>query len=375
MRKTVSVVIIGGGIQGLSLAYHLARGGLNRVCVIEMNTLGSGSSGRSATVTAHSLRSEQCLPLVQLSFSAFLRFHDELGCDPGYEPIGFLLLCNDQSELVVRENYALLQHRGVESHLVDREVIADLTPGLHLQDIALGLFTPRDGTIDAHSIMMAYAQHARRQGIELCEGVKATGLEVQRDQVTGVHTTAGTIASQRVVNAAGFRAHQVAEWAQMDLPITNYKRHIFVTGPVPTYAGTFPFTYELGVGWYIRREGPGVLIGMGKARSDEEDPQVDWSFLEQVVEHSLHRAPALGEAGAKTAWAGLRSLTPDDNPILGEAPHLKGFFNDCGWCGHGVMNAPGGGMVLADLIIHGETKLVDVTAFRADRFEGWLRHP
>jgi sarcosine oxidase subunit beta len=111
---------------------------------------------------------------------------------------------------------------------------------------------------------------------------------------------------------------------------------------------------------------------MGKQESDEEDPQVDWSFLDQLVEHSMHRAPALAEAGIKSGWAGLRSLTPDDDPILGEAPHLRGFFNDCGWGGHGVMNAPGGGMVVADLIACGATDLVDVRPFRADRFQDWL---
>jgi sarcosine oxidase subunit beta len=127
------------------------------------------------------------------------------------------------------------------------------------------------------------------------------------------------------------------------------------------------------VGWYFRREGPGLLIGMGKQESDEEDPQVDWSFLDQVVEHSMHRAPPLAEAGVMKGWAGLRSLTPDDDPILGPAPHLAGFFNDCGWGGHGIMNAPAGGSILADLILHGETDLADVHPFRAERFPGWLR--
>jgi len=368
VNSTAEIVIIGGGIQGLSLAYHLTSKGVTDVCVLEMNTLGSGSSGRSASVTAHSFTSEHCLALVRLSFDALMRFPDELGGDPGYVPSGFLMLCGEQNVPDTRRNYAVLQRHGVESQLVDRAGIAALTPGLNLDDIALGLYTPRDGHIDAHSIMMTYAQHARRMGAQFFEGVRATGLEIRGDRVAGVHTTAGTIATPCAVNAAGFRAREVAAWAGMDLPITNYKRHIFTTGPIPTYAGEFPFTYELEAGWYISREGPGVLIGMGKTESDEEDPQVDGSFLDQVVEHSMRRAPALAEAGIRGGWAGLRSLTPDDDPILGEAPHLKGFFNDCGWGGHGVMNAPAGGMVLADLILDGKTSLVDVHPFRADRF-------
>jgi sarcosine oxidase subunit beta len=155
----------------------------------------------------------------------------------------------------------------------------------------------------------------------------------------------------------------------MELDITNSKRHIFVTGPVPEYSGTFPCTTDLDAGWYFLREGPGLIIGMGMHESDEEDPQVDWSFLDEVVEQSIHRAPPLAEAGVKDAWAGLRPLTPDHYPILGEAPHLKGFFNDCGWGGTGIMNAPAAGMVMADLILRGETSLIDVHPFRADRFD------
>jgi sarcosine oxidase subunit beta len=370
MRNSATVVIIGGGIQGISLAYHLARRGVTDVRLVEMNTLGSGSSGRSATVTAHSFTSEHCLQLIKLSFAAYMRFEDELDADLGYEPIGFMLIGGAGAVSDLRENHTILQRNGVESQLLGQQQIAALTPRLNLEDIQMGLLTPQDGVIDPHSIMMAYARAARRLGVSFNEGVKATGLAIRGDRVVGVQTSAGLIASGCVVNAGGFRAREVATWAGMDLPITNYKRHIFVTGPVSAYAEPFPFTYEVPLGWYFRREGPGLLIGMGKEESDEEDPQVDWSFLDAVVEHSMHRAPALAVAGVKNGWAGLRSLTPDDDPILGEAEHLQGFYNDCGWGGHGVMNAPAGGMVVADLIIDGDTDLVNAQPFRAERFSG-----
>jgi sarcosine oxidase subunit beta len=372
VKRTCDVVIIGGGIQGLSLAYHLTCQGITDICLLEMNTLGSGSSGRSASVTIHSGTSESSLQLTKLSFDAYLRFQDELDADPGYDPIGMLFLCGAERLAELRYSYNVLRQHGVESYLVDRQGIADLTPGLNLEDIELGLYTPHDGVLDAHSIMMAYARHARRHGAEIDEGVTATGLAIQGDRAVGVHTTAGMIAAECVVNAAGFRAREVASWGGMDLPITNSKRHIFVTGPVPAYSDAFPCTTDLEAGWYIRREGPGVLIGMGLHESDEEDPQVDWSFLDDVVEHSIYRAPLLSEAGVITGWAGLRPLTPDGHPILGKVPHLTGYFNDCGWGGHGIMHAPVGGMILADLIHHGESSLMDARLFGADRFGGWL---
>jgi sarcosine oxidase subunit beta len=372
MKPMAEAVIIGGGIQGASLAYHLARRGLTDVCLVEMNDLGSGSSGRSASLITFASPPEACLPLTVLSFAALMRFQDELGGDPEYDPIGCLRLAGERGVPFFRRRHELLRRWGIESHLVDRETINDLTPGLNLEDIEVGLYVPCDGNIEPHSILMAYAQSARGMGVQIAQRVKATGLEIEGGRLRGVHTTAGFITTPRVINAAGFCAREVGAWAGMALPIRNLKRHIFFTGPVALYSRSIPFTYEYEVEWYIRREGPGVLIGMGATESDEKDPQVDWAFLDVIGEHTMHRAPALADAEIKGGWAGLRPMTPDDNPILGEAPHLPGFFNDCGWDGHGVMHAPAGGLLMAELIVDGEATSADVSPFRVERFDGWL---
>jgi sarcosine oxidase subunit beta len=372
VKKTSDVVIVGGGIQGLSLAYHLAAKGIADVSLLEMNTLGSGSSGRSAAIIGFAFQSERSLPMTLASFSALMRFEEEMGAGPDYAPIGCLLLGGPHSAPELRRRAALLQELGVDSHLVDGEAISHLTPGLNLEDVEIGLYNAREGCIDPHAIMMAYAAGARRRGADLVEGVRASGLQIDGNRIVGVHTTAGTIATRCVVNAAGFNARQVATWAGLDLPITNLKRHIFVTGPVAAYDRSFPFTYDAEVSWYFRREGPGLIIGMGAVESNEEDPQVDWSFLDVVIEHSVHRAPALEEAGIKTAWAGLRPVTPDDDPILGPVPGLAGYWNDCGWGGHGVMQAPAAGLALAEWIANGQPASVDLACFGADRDFGSL---
>lgn len=368
-KETADLVIVGGGIQGLSLACHLAARGLTDVCLLEMNTLGSGSSGRSAAVIGYAFPNEDCLPLVRYAFGAIQRFKEEMEADPGWEPIGNLLLAGAQGAPGLRRRHAILVEQGIGSELVDRETIRRLTPGLNLDDIELGWYGAGEGCIDPHSLMMGYATQARRRGVRFLEGVRATGLEIRGGQVTGVRTPEGIIATPCAVNAAGFNARQVAGWAGMDLPITNIKRHIFCTGPVAGFEGTFPFTYEVELPWYLRREGPGLLIGMGNIASEEEDPQVDWRFLDEVIEHSIHRAPALVDAGVKTAWAGLRPVTPDDNPILGPAEHLPGFWNDCGWGGHGIMHAPAGGLILSEWILDGKPNTIAAAeGFQAGRF-------
>lgn len=369
MKSYAEIVIIGGGIQGLSLAYYLTQQGVSDLCLLEMNTLGSGSSGRSAAIIGYAFPSEECLPLLRLSFDAFLHFEEELGVEPGYDPIGCLQVANAEQAPELRRRHTLLQELGVESHLLDLDAIPELTPGLYLEDIELGLYEPGAACLDPHTIMMAYAQHARRGGAHLLEGVRATGLEIKGERVVGVQTTAGSIATPCVVNAAGFCARQVADWAGMELPITNVKRHIFFTGPVAAYAQPFPFTYEVEPTWYFRREGPGLLIGMGTSPSDEEDPQVDWHFLDEVIEHSIHRAPPLEEAGVRSAWAGLRPITPDDGPILGPASHLGAFWNDCGWGGQGIMLAPAGGLVMAEWLLEGAPASADADLFLAQRFD------
>jgi sarcosine oxidase subunit beta len=366
--QSAPVVIIGGGIQGLSLAYHLALLGMDGVCLVERETLGSGSSGKSAAVIGLGFQEEACLPLAAASLVAIQRFEEELGARPDYEPIGSLLLARDHSLSWLMQRHRLLKRMAVESHLLAPASVEALTPGLNLEGIVQALLLPKEGLLDPHSIMMAYATQARRRGVRLLEGVAATGLQIQSGRVTGVETTEGTIPCRWVVNAAGARAQEVAGWAGHSLPITVVKRHIMVTGPVAAYRATIPFTCELDPTWYVRREGPGLLLGMGAAEVEGVDERVEDRAIEALIEYSVFRAPALEDAGLMTTWAGLRPCTPDDLPIMGPVDHLQGYVEDCGWGGHGVMHAPAAGCALAEWIVHGKPAELDLEPFRASRF-------
>jgi sarcosine oxidase subunit beta len=368
MERSADVVIIGGGIQGLSLAYHLATLGLTDVCLLEMGMLGSGSSGLSASIIGHAFQSDRMLPLTHRSFQALLRFQDDVGVDPDYEPIGVLILAGKAGATEAQRRHAILESLGVESKLLAREEIRRLTPGLNLAGIELAHHLPRDGCLDAHMIMMGYAGRARGFGVQILEEVEATGFRMADDRITAVETTAGPITARWVVNAAGARAREVASWAGLDLPITNLKRHIVVTGPVHTYDQSIPFTYDWEQSWYMRREGPGLLMGMGAQPVASDDLRVESAMVEAIIDYAIFRAPSMEDAGLMTSWAGLRSMTPDEDPILGLVAHPTNYVNDCGWGGIGVMNAPAAGQALAELIITGAARSVDITPFAAERF-------
>jgi len=369
LKRTAEVVVIGAGIQGTSVAYHLARRGMTDVVVVEMGTIGSGSSGRSAAMLVHHTFSRTHWDLLRISLAAYRRFEEELEVDPGLRSIGRLRLVTHRlaTETPYTEPRA---GYGSTCEVLDTSQIDALVPGLFLEDVAFGLYNPEDAVLDPHAVYRGYASWARRQGVEICEGVKAICVQIRSGQVVGVVTSDGVISAPRLVNAAGPWAREVGTWAGLDLPIANFKRHIFFVTPPPPppFDAERPFLQDLDLEWYCRREGPGLIIGIGNSPSDPGDTMIDRSLLPEVVERILHRAPTMAEARITNGWVGLRSLTPDDDPIVGEAATIGGLFNCCGWGGHGVMHAPAGGLLTAELITDGRATSADVAGFRLERF-------
>lgn len=369
MLNTADVVVIGGGIQGLSCAYHLAAKGVKNVSLVELEFLGSGSSGRSAAMLVHAMWSPQTILLSRLSAQEYFAFKQVVGEEFEYKPIGHMNVATAAAEHALREEVAMQQGMGVPIEVLSPDDIQKAVPALNVQDLVLGAVCWQDGVIDPHAVMQAYARAARRLGAEINEMVRATGIVTENGRVVAVETTEGKIATPLVVNATGARAGEVASWVGLHLPITNYKRHIFITDEFPAIPRNTPFVMDTEVEWYFRKEGENVLMGMGREESTTFEPQFEPEFQEQVIERAALRAPVLLEATIVRGWAGLRALTPDDLPILGFAPGVEGFVNCCGWGGHGVMHAPAGGILTAEVIVDGKASSLDITPFRLERFQ------
>lgn len=368
MRTTADIVVIGGGIQGLSCLYHLAARGIKNISLVELDLLGSGSSGRSAAMLMLSMSREETIDLSYVAWKEYMAFPELFGESTHFKQIGYLTLATEAARAELEEEVAVQEKMKVPIERIDAQQAKEIVPAINVDDIVMAAFCRTDGVIDPHAVMQAYARGAKALGAEINERVQATGIAVEHGRVVGVETTGGRIATPLVVNATGARAREVGAWVGLDLPITNYKRHIFITDEFRAVPQNTPFTMDLEAQWYFRKEGENVLMGMGREESTTFEPQYEPEFQEKVIERAAHRAPLLLNAKILRGWAGLRALTPDDLPVLGYAPGVQGFVNCCGWGGHGVMHAPAGGILTSEIIVDGKASSMDVTPFQYERF-------
>lgn len=368
MRTTADVVVIGGGIQGLSCLYHLAAKGVKNISLVELDLLGSGSSGRSAAMLMLSMSRKETIALSYVAWKEYMAFPERFGESTHFKQIGYMTVATEAAKEALMEEVEVQEKMKVPIELLTPQEVKEIVPAVNIEGIVMGAICRTDGVIDPHAVMQAYARGAKALGAEINERVQATGIALENGRVVGVETTAGRISTPLVVNATGARAKEVGAWVGLNIPITNYKRHIFITEPFKEIPQNTPFMMDLEAEWYFRKEGENVLMGMGREESTTFQPQFEPEFQEKVIERAAIRAPILLNAKILRGWAGLRALTPDDLPVLGFAPGVGGFVNCCGWGGHGVMHAPAGGILTSEIIMDGKATSMDVTPFRYERF-------
>lgn len=368
--KSADVVIIGGGVIGCSIAYHLAAKRAGRIVLLEREAfLGTGSTAKAAGGFRHQFSNEANIRLSIKSISKLESFADEIGWTIDFHQDGYLFLLSREEDVAAFRRSVELQRRlGVPVEMLVPEDAAKLVPGLFAGDVLAATFCSKDGIAEAHGVTQGYAQAARRLGAEIITCMEATGINVKNHKVTGVVASDGPISTPVVINAAGPWARSVAAMAGIDLPVYPYRRMAFTTHPFDAAPRSWTMTVDFSTSFYFHRESGGVLMGM----SDESEPSsfnqaVDWNFLDKVIEVAVRRFPPLAEAGISRAWAGLYEVTPDSNPIICQAPEVEGFYLANGFSGHGFMHAPAVGELLAELIVDGRTS-IDLSPFSLERF-------
>jgi sarcosine oxidase subunit beta len=368
--ETADVVIVGGGVMGCALAYQLARRGVD-VVVVERAQLGSQSTARNAGGVRQQFSNEQNVRVQMLSTRLLEGFEQEIGVPADFRQVGYLfVLTRPQDVESFREQMAMWHRVGLtEARWLDAEEARMLVPVLNTEDVLDCTFCPTDGIAGPASVTAGYASAARRHGARLLEEVAVIGVDVTGGRVSGVRTSRGDIATRAVFDCAGAWSGEVGRLAGIDVPVKPYRRHVFVSGRFEELPRGAPMAVDFATSFYFHPEGEGVLFGM----SDREEPssfnqEVDWDFLERTVEVAALRAPLIAErASVRTAWAGLYETTPDHQAILGPVPSLEGFWCACGFSGHGFMQAPAVGLLLAQLLTEGRSE-IDLSPFSIQRF-------
>lgn len=366
---SADVVIVGGGVIGASIAYHLSLRGAGRVIVLERDRLGSGSTGKNAGGIRLQFSTEVNVRLSQRALPRLEAFKDEMGVDPQFHQVGYLFLITAERDVAPFErSLALWQKLGVPATRMTAAEAHALFPEVRVDDVRFATFCAKDGYADPHSILQGYVARARERGVEFREGAEVTGIELEGGRVAAVRAAGDRIACPMVIDAAGAWGARIGAMVGLALPIAPLRRHIFVTAPVPGLDHEFPLTIEFATGLYFHRESGGVLLGMADpADGPGYDDSVNWDFLPTVVERALERLPVLERATVKTGWAGFYEDTPDKHPILGPIDEVPGFIGAAGFSGHGLMHAPAAGEVIAQVVC-GEPTSVDITALRFERF-------
>jgi sarcosine oxidase subunit beta len=368
--RTASVVIIGGGVVGCSIAYHLARRGARDVVVLERETVGSGTTSKAAGGIRGQFPTETEIRFSLESLRVLQHFEEEFGVDPGFKQIGYLFLLKDEQDLRGFERRIALQRRmGVDVRVITPKEAQAIVPALYVDDVIAAVWGPQDGLAGPAEVTAGFAKRARELGARIVEGVEVTAIDHRDGKVRGVRTTAGEIATPLVVNAAGPTAARVGRLAGVTLPVFPRRRHIFFTQPFPDLPGPVPLTHDRASGFYFRKELDQVLLSPGDVEDIGEDEVVpmDWGKLEETVSKAVHRLPIIERAQIAGGWAGLRPLTPDDHAIIGWAPGVEGFFVAVGFGGHGFQHSPTTGRVVSEWLIDGAPSM-DLSLFAPDRF-------
>lgn len=375
LRKTASIVIIGGGVMGASAAYHLAQRGVKDIVLLEKEEFfGQGATGRCAGGVRYQFATEVNIRLSLASLPMLERFPQEMNQEIDYRQCGYLfLLTNDKDIAVFEHNVALQNKLGVNTQWLTGDQIRALLPQMRLDDVLKGTLHAKDGLSDPNGVVMGYVNAATKLGVQCINNVDVTGLQVTGGKISGVETNQGSIAAPIVLNAAGPWAAQVGALAGVQIPITPIRRQMLTTTPLPEIPADFPFVIDFAQSLYFHREGDGLLTGMSnpdQAAGYDQSVDPDWELIN--LEKAAARLPLLEKAGMASHWAGLYEVTPDAHPIFGKTP-VDSFYVVAGFSGHGFMHGPISGKLMSEIILDGKASTVDVSMLDLARFsEGRL---
>lgn len=363
----VDVLVIGAGIMGASCAFHLAEQGTSVVVLEAQNAPAMGSTARSVAGVRVQFTEEVNIRISWESIQTYQHFSDLYGESAEYRPQGYLLLVPPERWAAHLESVKLQQQIGVPVHVLTPEEAQNIVQ-FDTANIAGTTYGPSDGVIDPHRVTLAYLRMAQARGASLYVQAPVTSAK-RVGNVWQVKTPKGLFEAEYIVNATGPWAGKVGKLAGLEVPIAASRRMVYATTPTD-WQHVYPTTIDLATGFYLRSEGRRILF----SRSNPDEPAgftegVDWGWFELTLKGGIERFPWLSEArlDRQACWWGYYEVTPDHNPILGRMPGVENWINVAGFSGHGVQQAPAVGRLMAEEIVLGRAKSIDIDLLRMER--------
>jgi sarcosine oxidase subunit beta len=382
MTNTADVIIIGAGVHGASLAFHLARRGVN-VIVLEKKFVAAGATGRSSGLVRMHYDVREDSELAWVSFQYFRNWREMVGESCGFTRTGFIQLVARGDMQTLKANVAMHQDIGIPTMLIKADDVKRLAPSFATDDIELAAYEPESGYAMPSDTANAFINAAKEKGARLIQACAVTGIALGGGKAKGVQTTQGPYEAPVIVNAAGAWAGKVNEMAGLDLPYDTWRHDtMFVARPRqvgPSHPTVIDFANEM----YFRPEGDLTLVGLEDGNPLGESPDGDTDharkgFVERGIDRICRRIPIMENGGLHSAHGGYDGITPDQHPMLGAAGP-DGFYLDCGFSGTGFKISPAVGLCMSELILDGRSRSVDLAIYTPQRFkEGKLiagEHP
>jgi sarcosine oxidase subunit beta len=369
LPTAADVTVVGGGVIGTSIAFHLAEAGAD-VCLLERDQLAGGSTSRAAGGFRAQFSDPLNIAIGLRSIEAFERFGERPGAEIDLHQVGYLFLLDREDDVAAFETSVALQHTlGVPSRFVDLDEVQALCPIAGLDGVLAATYCAIDGHASPEAVVQGYAAGARAYGARVLTGCSLTGIRVEGSEIHAVETTLGSVETGTVVCAAGAWSPEVAHSVGVELPIQPFLREVGFTGPTAGLPDRMPLTVDFSTGLYFHREGPGLLFGMADRQQPPGfDVAADPAWLERVIAVAERRLPALLDMGIAGGWKGYYEVTPDHNALVGESADVARFLYAAGFSGHGFLQGPAVGEIVRDLVL-GNEPFVDVAPLAAERFE------
>ncbi len=383
------VVIVGGGVIGCSVAYHLTLAGWTDVVLLERKSLTSGTTWHAAGLIGQLRATLNMTRLAQYTAEVLRSLEDETGQATGYKQNGALLVAaNDERFTELKRNASMGRCFGLDVQVLSPREALDVWPLLNADDLVGGVFIPAEGQTNPVDTTRAYAKGARKRGARIFENTRVTGIRRNAGRVAGVTTEDGDIDAEFVVNCGGMWGREIGRMAGVNVPLHAAEHFYIMTEAIDGLSPDTPSLREQDAGVYVKEDAGKLLVGafekeakpwgMDGISEDFEFDQLpdDWDHFEPILESALHRIPILAETGVRTFFCGPESFTPDDRYLLGEAPELRNFYVACGFNSVGIGSSGGAGRMLAEWIVNGHPgmDLWEVDLRRMQPFQGNPRY-